>query len=126
MTAFRHRRPFNRVYYLPQLIYRVYNILTAYPQTAYLVHNHNYVLSMKDDFDKLGGKDTQKLVVGNLLLLLSTYKNYPHGAMKNGVSISISCNGEFHTIPINFNSATFATMSTNDILELQLGDQVSI
>ena len=39
MTAFRHRRPFNRVYYLPRLIYRVYNILTAYPQTAYLVHN---------------------------------------------------------------------------------------
>ena len=38
-TAFRHRRPFNRVYYLPRLIYRVYNILTAYPQTAYLVHN---------------------------------------------------------------------------------------
>ena len=63
------------------------------------------------------------------ILQLSTSKNYPHGAirlLKNGVSISISCNGEFHTIPINFNSATFATMSTNDILELQLGDQVSL
>ena len=27
------------MYYLPRLIYSVYNILTAYPQTAYLVHN---------------------------------------------------------------------------------------
>ena len=35
-AAFRHRRPFNRVYYLPRLIYRVYNVLTAYPQTPFL------------------------------------------------------------------------------------------
>ena len=38
-TAFGHRLPFYRVYYLPLLFYRVYNLLTAYPQTAYLVHN---------------------------------------------------------------------------------------
>ena len=38
-TASRHRLPFYRVYYLPLLFYRVYNLLTAYPQTAYLVHN---------------------------------------------------------------------------------------
>ena len=35
------------MYYLPRLIYRVYNILTAYPQTAYLVHNHKIILLPK-------------------------------------------------------------------------------
>lgn len=39
-TAFGHRLSFYRVLYLPLLFYRVYNLLTAYPQTAYLVHNH--------------------------------------------------------------------------------------
>ena len=41
-TAFSHRLPFYRVYFLPLLFYRVYNLLTAYPQTAYLVHNRNF------------------------------------------------------------------------------------
>ena len=35
-TAFKHTLPFYRVYFLPLLIYRVYNLLTAYPQTAFL------------------------------------------------------------------------------------------
>ena len=35
-TAFEHRLPFYRMYYLPLLFYRVYNLLTAYPQTAFL------------------------------------------------------------------------------------------
>ena len=34
--AFRHTLPFYRVYFLPRLIYRVHNLLTAYPQTAFL------------------------------------------------------------------------------------------
>ena len=39
-TAFRHTLPFYRVYFLPPLIYRGYNLLTAYPQTAFLQCSH--------------------------------------------------------------------------------------
>ena len=39
MTAFGQILHFYRVYYLPLLFYRVYNLLTAYRQTAYLVDN---------------------------------------------------------------------------------------
>ena len=34
-AAFWHTLPFYRVYFLPPLFYRVYNLLTAYPQTAF-------------------------------------------------------------------------------------------
>ena len=41
-TAFKHTLPFYRGYFLPLLIYRVYNLLTAYPQTAFLQRSPLY------------------------------------------------------------------------------------
>ena len=52
-TAFSHRLPFYRVYFLPLLIYRVYNLLTAYPQTAFLQRSH------KKWFDMTKGQQSQ-------------------------------------------------------------------
>ena len=46
-TAFRHTLPFYRVYFLPLLIYRVYNLLTAYPQNAFLQRSPKKGLNQK-------------------------------------------------------------------------------